>query len=151
MKKLAFLLVILLKFTTTTFSQESYLSEIRLFAGNFAPSGWMFCQGQTLKINGNAALYSLIGNVYGGDGVKTFQIPDLRGRVPIGAGVVQNSKGVNLGDKIGTEFITPNTKLVDSKPGTTNISVAIVPIDNKQPSLGLNYIICINGIYPVRD
>jgi microcystin-dependent protein len=150
MKKLAFLLVILLKLTTTTFSQDGLVGEIKLFAGNFAPAGWMLCQGQTLKVNDNQVLFSIIGNVYGGDGVKTFKIPDLRGRVPIGVGVVQNSKEVNLGDKLGTDFIMPNTKLVDSKLGTTNISVAVAPIDNKQPSLGLNYIICLNGIYPIR-
>jgi len=150
MKKMAFLLVILLKLTTTSFSQDALLGEIKLFAGNFAPLGWMYCNGQTLKINENQALYSLLGNSYGGDGIKTFQIPDLRGRVPIGVGVVQNSKAVNLGDKIGAEFILPNTRLVDAKPGNTNISVAVVPMDNKQPSLGLNYIICINGIYPSR-
>jgi len=148
MKKMAFLLVILLKLTTTSFSQDALLGEIKLFAGNFAPLGWMFCNGQTLKINGNDALYSLLGNSYGGDGIKTFQIPDLRGRVPIGVGVVQNSKAVNLGDKIGAEFILPNTKLVDLKPGTTNLSVTVAPIDNKQPSLGLNFIICTQGIYP---
>ncbi len=150
MRKSAILLVILLKFTTTTFSQDGLVGEIKLFAGNYAPIGWMLCQGQTLKVNDNQALFSIINNTYGGDGVKTFQIPDLRGRVPIGVGVVQNSKGVNLGDKIGTDFIKPDTKLVDSKPGKTNISVAVDPIDNKQPSLGLNYIICINGVYPSR-
>jgi hypothetical protein len=150
MKKMAFLLVILLKLTTTSFSQDFIIGEIKLFAGNFAPVGWMYCNGQTLKITENQVLYSLLGNSYGGDGIKTFQIPDLRGRVPIGVGVVQNSKAVNLGDKIGAEFILPNTKLVDLKPGTTNLSVTVAPIDNKQPSLGLNFIICTQGIYPPR-
>jgi microcystin-dependent protein len=150
MKKLTFLLVILLKLTTTGFSQDALIGEIKLFAGNYAPVGWMLCQGQTLKINENQALYSVISNVYGGDGIKTFQIPDLRGRVPVGVGIVQNSKAVTLGDKFGTDFILPNTKLVDIKPGTTNVSVYASPIDNKQTSMGLNYIICINGIYPSR-
>ncbi|MBV6714118.1 phage tail protein [Paenibacillus chitinolyticus] len=62
---------------------EPFVGEIRLFANNYAPRGWAFCEGQTLSINGNQALYSLIGTVYGGDGRTNFQLPDLRGRVPI--------------------------------------------------------------------
>lgn len=62
---------------------EPFLGEIRLFANNYAPRGWMFCEGQILQINQNQALYSLLGNVYGGDGLTTFALPDYRGRVPI--------------------------------------------------------------------
>ncbi|KZE43355.1 MULTISPECIES: phage tail protein [Brevibacillus] len=62
---------------------EPFLGEIRLFANNYAPRGWMFCEGQILNINQNQALYSLLGAVYGGDGVTTFALPDYRGRTPI--------------------------------------------------------------------
>jgi len=62
---------------------EPFIGEIRLFGGNYAPRGWMFCEGQILPIMTNQALYSLLGNVYGGDGVTTFALPDYRGRVPI--------------------------------------------------------------------
>lgn len=62
---------------------EPFLGEIRLFSINYAPEGWAPCNGQMLPINTNQALYSLLGNVYGGDGVTTFALPDLRGRVPI--------------------------------------------------------------------
>ena len=65
---------------------DSYISEIRIFAGNFAPREWMFCQGQTLSISEYTPLYALIGTMYGGDGVQTFKLPDLRGRTVIGPG-----------------------------------------------------------------
>lgn len=62
------------------------LGEIRLFAGNYAPSGFAFCNGQLLPINQNQALYSLLGNTYGGNGITNFALPDLRGSVPVGFG-----------------------------------------------------------------
>lgn len=65
---------------------EPYLGEIRLFAFNFPPRGWVQCNGQILPIESNQALYSIIGTAYGGDGRTTFGVPDLRGRVPIGVG-----------------------------------------------------------------
>ena len=63
-----------------------YVGEIRLFAGNFAPAGWMTCQGQLLPISENETLFNLIGTTYGGDGQTTFALPDLQGRVPMHAG-----------------------------------------------------------------
>jgi microcystin-dependent protein len=65
---------------------DAYLGEIRLFAGNFPPVGWAFCDGQQLKITQNNALYYLIGTTYGGDGINNFNLPDLRGRVPVHQG-----------------------------------------------------------------
>ena len=65
---------------------ETFLGEIRMFAGNFPPMGWAFCHGQTLSISGNDALFSLLGVKYGGDGITTFNLPDLRGRVPVHMG-----------------------------------------------------------------
>lgn len=74
---------------------EPFLGEIRLFAGNFAPRGWAFCNGQALPIAQNAALFSLLGTTYGGDGRTTFALPDLRGRVPLhpDANVVYGAQG----------------------------------------------------------
>ena len=62
---------------------QPYVGEIRMFAGNFAPAGWMFCHGQLLPISENETLFQLIGTTYGGDGESTFALPDLRGRIPI--------------------------------------------------------------------
>ncbi len=61
---------------------QPYVGEIRMFAGNFAPAGWMFCEGQLLPISENETLFNLIGTTYGGDGQSTFALPDLRGRLP---------------------------------------------------------------------
>ena len=65
---------------------QPYVGEIRMFGGNFAPAGWMFCQGQPLAISENETLFQLIGTTYGGDGQSTFNLPDLRGRIPIHKG-----------------------------------------------------------------
>lgn len=65
---------------------EPFLGEIKLFAGNYAPQGWAYCDGSSLSIASNDALYSLIGTTYGGDGVNNFNLPDLRGRVPVHKG-----------------------------------------------------------------
>jgi microcystin-dependent protein len=65
---------------------QPYVGEIRMFAGNFAPAGWMFCEGQLLPIAENETLFQLIGTTYGGDGEATFGLPDLRGRIPIHQG-----------------------------------------------------------------
>ena len=65
---------------------QPYVGEIRMFGGNFAPAGWMFCEGQLLPISENETLFNLIGTTYGGDGQETFALPDLRGRLPIHQG-----------------------------------------------------------------
>src|SRR5688500_729032 len=65
---------------------QPYVGEVRMFAGNFAPAGWMFCEGQLLPISENETLFQLIGTTYGGDGESTFALPDLRGRIPIHQG-----------------------------------------------------------------
>lgn len=80
---------------------QPYVGEIRMFAGNFAPAGWMFCEGQLLPISENEVLFQLIGTTYGGDGESTFALPDLRGRLPLHMG-----NGFILGEAGGTEEIT---------------------------------------------
>ena len=80
---------------------QPYVGEIRIFAGNFAPAGWMFCEGQLLPISENETLFQLIGTTYGGDGQSTFALPDLRGRLPLHQG-----NGFILAETGGAEQIT---------------------------------------------
>ncbi len=80
---------------------QPYVGEIRMFGGNFAPAGWMFCEGQLLAISENDTLFQLIGTTYGGDGQSTFALPDLRGRLPIHQG-----NGFVLAATGGAEEIT---------------------------------------------
>ncbi len=80
---------------------QPYVGEIRMFAGNFAPAGWMFCEGQLLPIAENETLFQLLGTTYGGDGQETFALPDLRGRIPIHQG-----DGFVLAETGGAEEIT---------------------------------------------
>lgn len=103
---------------------QPYVGEIRMFAGNFAPAGWMFCQGQLLPISENETLFQLIGTTYGGDGESTFALPDLQGRLPIHQG-----NGLILAETGGAEEITltvqqipahSHAMLASSGPGGTN-------------------------------
>ncbi len=80
---------------------QPYVGEIRMFAGNFNPAGWMFCEGQLLPISENETLFQLIGTTYGGDGQETFALPDLRGRLPIHQG-----GGFILAETGGAEEVT---------------------------------------------
>lgn len=80
---------------------QPYVGEIRMFGGNFAPAGWMFCEGQLLPISENETLFQLIGTTYGGDGQSTFALPDLRGRLPIHQG-----NGFILAEVGGAEEVT---------------------------------------------
>ncbi len=85
---------------------QPYVGEIRMFAGNFAPAGWMFCAGQLLPISENETLFQLIGTTYGGDGESTFALPNLQSRVPIHAGSGPEGKTFTLGESAGTEEVT---------------------------------------------
>src|SRR6195256_4190527 len=82
---------------------QPYVGEIRMFGGNFAPAGWMLCQGQTLPISEYETLFNLIGTTYGGDGQSTFALPDLQSRVPIHQG-----NGFTLAENGGVESVTLN-------------------------------------------
>src|SRR4051812_16408638 len=86
---------------------QPYVGEIRMFAGNFAPAGWAWCDGQPLPISENETLFQLIGTTYGGDGTQTFCLPDLQGRVPVhmgqGPGIAQNYV---IGERAGVESVT---------------------------------------------
>lgn len=87
---------------------EPFVGEIRMFAGNFAPRGWAFCDGQLLAVSQNDALFSLLGTIYGGDGRTTFGLPDLRGRIPIHAGTGPGLSPRSLGARGGAETVTLN-------------------------------------------
>jgi microcystin-dependent protein len=95
---------------------QPYVGEIRMFAGNFAPAGWMFCEGQLLPISENETLFQLIGTTYGGDGESTFALPDLRGRIPIHQG-----NGYILAETGGAEEITLTVSQI---PAHTHVLLA---------------------------
>src|SRR5262245_43611546 len=165
-----------------------FLGEVRLFAGNFPPTAWALCNGQLLPINGNTALFSLLGTSYGGNGVTTFALPDFRGRVAIHTGQGPGLSNYDRGNTGGTEggaLLTteipshshsvmgsssngvadsPNAGLMARAPSaipqygaTANADLAAgavgasgsgQPHNNMQPFITVNFIICINGIFP---
>jgi microcystin-dependent protein len=114
---------------------QPYVGEIRMFAGNFAPAGWMFCEGQLLPISENETLFQLIGTTYGGDGESTFALPDLRGRIPLHQG-----NGVILAESGGAEEITLTVQQIPahSHPvlGTTTVANDATPAANVPAQTG---------------
>lgn len=181
---------------------DGYLATIIMFAGNFAPRGWAFCQAQLLSIAQNTALFSLLGTTYGGNGQTTFGLPDLRGRVPVGAGQGPGLPSVTLGEMAGENthtLINPDMPAhvhpaqlsatsaaatssnpsgnslaaangTDSQGGDCTINIygpagtqvalngpvigvagGSQPHNNMQPYLGMNYVICMEGIFPSRN
>jgi len=113
---------------------QPYVGEIRMFAGNFAPAGWMFCEGQLLPISEYETLFNLIGTTYGGDGQSTFALPDLRGRIPLHFG-----NGFTLAETGGVETVTLTVSqipahshplLASSSPGTSNTPVSNVTAES---------------------
>ena len=196
---------------------DGTMAEIRMFAGNFSPMGWQFCNGQLLPISQWTAVFALVGTTYGGNGSTTFGLPDFRGRVAVGTGTGIGLSNVQLGQMSGTETVTllstqlpahthtatagtggsgtatlnavtanGNTQspsgnyLAGSRSasvasyiasGTTaamnagsitlsnitagaptiGITGGSQPHSNMQPYLGMNYVICLFGIYPSRN
>ena len=144
---------------------QPYVGEIRMFAGNFAPAGWMFCEGQLMPISENETLFQLIGTTYGGDGESTFALPDLRGRVPIHQG-----NGFILAETGGAEEITLTTQQIPAHVhpllASTAVGSAASPVGsvlaaseigtiggsqahlNMQPFLARNFCIALQGIFP---
>ena len=110
---------------------DPFVGEIRMFGGNFAPAGWMFCEGQLLPISENETLFNLIGTTYGGDGQETFALPDLRGRIPIhvGNGFIQaETGGVEEVTLTAQQIPIHNHPLLGSKDtGNQNSPVGFVP------------------------
>lgn len=181
---------------------DEYIGIVKLFAGNFAPRGWMFCDGSLLRISQNSALFSILGTTYGGNGIDTFALPNLKGRMAIGAGTVNSNQDYPLGVQAGTTQNTlmsanlpsiaggfqlrvknqnansatptaasalaisgipngrnfdPVPSFIDADPDTAISTKSImftgqnIPVNNMPPYLGLNYIICVEGIYPSRS
>lgn len=177
---------------------EGYLAEVRMFAGNFAPRGWFFCQGQLLSIAQWTAVFALVGTTYGGNGQTTFGVPDFRGRIAVGTGTGPGLPSVDLGEMAGTPTttlistnlpihnhtltgsITPQAATdgslvtdptgkymgpgafysvagdnVNMAPVPNNLAVGISgssqPFNNLQPYMGMNYIMCVEGIFPSRN
>ncbi|MGI9086524.1 MAG: tail fiber protein [Chthoniobacterales bacterium] len=128
-----------------------YFGEIKAIPFNFAPPGWALCEGQTLSIAQNQALYSLLGTMYGGDGLSTFKLPDLRGRLPIGAGSAPGLPTYALGQQDGaanpTLAVANLPSHVPTVPGGPDTLPAgnNAPVDNRQPSLAIQFLIAANG------
>jgi microcystin-dependent protein len=169
---------------------EPFVGEIRMFAGDFAPRGWAFCDGQLLAVSQNDALFSLLGTIYGGDGRTTFGLPDMRGRIPLQQGTGPGLSPRRLGSKSGSEKETLTVNQLAShthsfetntQPATTanpagkvlaqvlgyrlyrettqDTSLAGGSIQNTggsqshtnlMPTLCVNFIIALFGIYPSR-
>lgn len=167
---------------------DPFIAEIKLFAGNFAPRGWAFCNGQILSIAQNTALFSLLGTTYGGNGQTTFALPDLRSRVPVHPGQGPGLSNVTLGQAAGSEtvtllqtqmpqhghmvaatngsagasrpannFLSAGGSYANASDGTTMNPNMVQgagggqPHENRQPYLGLNFIIALEGIFPARN
>lgn len=108
-----------------------YVGEIRIFAGNFAPLGWHFCDGGELSIAENETLYQLIGTTYGGDGIQKFKVPDLRGRVPVHMGT-QQSRTFAVGEMSGVETVTLQTAQIPAHTHALMASASVA--DTADPS-----------------
>ena len=108
---------------------EAYAGEIRLFAGDFAPRGWALCDGQRLSIDRFPVLFAIFGTTYGGDGIHNFALPDLRGRMPV------------------------HPAHNECVPGRVCTGAAVATGTDAQltSTLSLNYIICLQGVYPDRS
>ncbi len=140
--------------TTGLFSE---LGEIIMLGSSYAPPGWALAQGQMLAINDNPALFSLLGTTYGGNGTTTFALPDLRGRTPLGDGQAPGLSNRTLGSKTGSETVTLTESQLPAHShtlpggGATGITGSGAPVQNMQPSLAMNYVVPLQGIYPPRS
>jgi len=141
---------------------EPFIGEIRLFAGNFAPRGWAFCEGQLLPISQNTALFSLLGTTYGGDGRSTVGLPDLRGRTAIhpgnGPGLPPRVQGDTSYGNSETRAIVSNVSKLGRNMGyvSTQRTVSAAMLDSNESAysrarIGMNFIIALTGLYPSRS
>jgi microcystin-dependent protein len=113
---------------------ETYIAQIFMFAGNFAPRFSAFCDGQILSISSNTALFALLGTTYGGNGSTNFALPDLRGRVPMGAGSGPGLTPRTLGERGGTESITLTTNQLPSHAHAATLNVSTAAATATSPS-----------------
>ncbi len=177
---------------------DGTIGEIRLFASNFAPKNWWYCDGSLVAIRSNTALFAILGTTYGGDGITTFGLPNLGGRSAVGAGQGPGLSYYDLGESTGTNTValtvlnlpahthsaagnvlvpassqegdtdTPSNNVLavkdsmytsqtgDSTTKAIPLSLQVgvsggnIPLPLNQPSLGMNYIICMYGVFPSR-
>jgi microcystin-dependent protein len=101
---------------------QPYVGEIRMFAGNFAPAGWMMCEGAQLPISENETLFQLIGTTYGGDGQSTFNLPNLQSRIPIHMGTAASGVTYQLAEAAGTESVTLTVQQIPSHTHPLTVS-----------------------------
>ena len=129
-KQITLLCIVLASFSTVQMQAQSnpFLGEVQIFAGNFAPRGWAFCDGQLLPIAQNTALFSLLGTTYGGDGRTTFGLPDLRGRAAMHPGRGPGLASRRLGEKVGTETVTLTTAQIPSHSHTGTTSTTKIDL-----------------------
>ena len=142
---------------------QPYVGEIRIFAGNFAPAGWMFCEGQLLPISENETLFQLIGTTYGGDGQSTFALPDLRGRIPLhqGNGLILAETGgaeeitltvsqipAHSHPMLGTQNLANATDPANLLPGTLVTNVTAYGTDNPSTTLSPSSVSAVGGSQP---
>jgi len=113
---------------------QPYVGEIRMFAGNFAPAGWAFCEGQLIPISEYETLYQLIGTAYGGDGQSTFGLPDLRGRLPMHQG-----NGVNFAERAGVEEVTLSTQQLPVHGHAAVASLSLATSNQPQNAVPASY------------
>lgn len=186
-------LVAALASATPASAQDCLMGELRLFAGNFAPRNWQLAAGQILPIAQNAALFTILGTTYGGNGMQNFALPDLRGRTAVGVGQGPGLSYWGLGESRGTEtqvlnanhlpahghtvnvasnaaattgtpgsdkvlavaqnaglYATAATPTVPLHGATVGMAGGTQPFAIQPPSLGMNYMICVAGIFPQR-
>src|SRR4051812_10550381 len=144
-----------------------FVGEIRMFGGNFAPAGWMFCQGQTLPISQNETLFNLIGTTYGGDGQETFNVPNLTGRAPVHMGTGSDGVTYQIGEMAGVESVTLTTQQIPNHthaflgssnaatltgPGAsvvgTSAQVSYLSINTAVTAMNANSITAVGGSQP---
>ena len=131
-----------------------YVGQIMMVGFNFAPVGWMFCDGQLLPIAENETLFNLIGTTYGGDGQSTFALPDLRGRLSVGMGQGAGLSGYTIGQPFGVETITLNVNQLPAhnhgfSPGANGNEPTSNRPDNNYPALGGYYAATTNSSSPM--
>lgn len=136
------LFILILPVKTALSASDNFIGEINYFAGNFAPRGWAFCDGQILLIAQNTALFSLIGTTYGGDGRTTFALPEVRGRVVIHPGTGTGITSKQWGEKSGSETVTLTVNNLPSHNHSFNVTV-----DNPTSTTPTNRAIASGDIY----
>jgi len=115
-------------------AQEQFVGQVTYFAGNFAPQGWAFCNGQLLSVSQNDALFSILGTTYGGDGRTTFGLPDMRGRILMHAGSGPGLTPRRIGEKGGSESITLNLTNLGTHTHTANLKASSGAADGTSAS-----------------